>query len=60
MRKFGSLYRSGYCGAKHALHGFFDGSRTEHQKDNSKVTLMRPGFIQTNVAINALTCNKSK
>ena len=24
MGKFGSPYRSGYCGAKHALHGFFD------------------------------------
>ena len=23
MGKFGSPYRSGYCGAKHALHGFF-------------------------------------
>ena len=24
MGKFGSPYRSGYCGATHALHGFFD------------------------------------
>ncbi|MDB4738688.1 SDR family NAD(P)-dependent oxidoreductase, partial [Flavobacteriaceae bacterium] len=24
MGKFGSPFRSGYCGAKHALHGFFD------------------------------------
>lgn len=55
MGKFGSPYRSGYCGAKHALHGFFDVLRMEHQKDNINVTLICPGFIQTNVAVNALT-----
>lgn len=55
MGKFGSPYRSGYCGAKHALHGFFDVLRMEHEKDGVNVTLICPGFIQTNVAINALT-----
>lgn len=59
MGKFGSPYRSGYCGAKHALHGFFDVLRMEHQHDNTKVTLICPGFIQTNVAKNALTSNGS-
>lgn len=60
MGKFGSPYRSGYCGAKHALHGFFDVLRMEHQKDNINVTLVCPGFIQTNVAKNALTADGSK
>ena len=60
MGKFGSPYRSGYCGAKHALHGFFDVLRMEHQKDGLNVTLICPGFIQTNVAKNALTANGSK
>ncbi|MDG1057993.1 MAG: SDR family oxidoreductase [Flavobacteriaceae bacterium] len=55
MGKFGSPFRSGYCGAKHALHGFFDVLRMEHQKDNVDVTLICPGFVQTNVTINALT-----
>lgn len=55
MGKFGSPYRSGYCGAKHALHGYFDVLRMEHQKDNINVTLICPGFIQTDVAKNALT-----
>lgn len=55
MGKFGSPYRSGYCGAKHALHGFFDVLRMEHFKDFLDVTLICPGFIQTNVAKNALT-----
>lgn len=60
MGKFGSPYRSGYCGAKHALHGFFDVMRMEHQKDGIHVTMICPGFIQTNVAKNALTGNGSK
>ncbi len=54
MGKFASPLRSGYCGAKHALHGFFDGLRMEHEKDNIKVTMLCPGFIQTNISRNAL------
>lgn len=54
MGKFSSPYRSGYCGAKHALHGFFDALRLEHQKDNIKVTIVCPGFVNTNIAKNAL------
>lgn len=59
MGKFASPYRSGYCGAKHALHGFFDALRMEHEKDGLKVTLICPGFVQTNVAKNALTADGS-
>ena len=57
MGKFGSPYRSGYCGAKHVLHGFFDVLRMEHEKDHIGVTLICPGFVNTNVAKNALTAN---
>ncbi|MCD2259081.1 SDR family oxidoreductase [Psychroserpens luteolus] len=60
MGKFSSAYRSAYCGAKHALHGFFDALRIEHDKDNIKVTMICPGFVNTNVARNALTGNGSK
>lgn len=59
MGKFGSPYRSGYCGAKHALHGFFDAMRMEHEKDGVKVTLVCPGFVRTDVAKNALTADGS-
>lgn len=55
MGKFGSPYRSGYCGAKHALHGFFDVLRMEHDKDHIKVTMICPGFVNTDVSRNALT-----
>ena len=54
MGKFSSPYRSGYCGAKHALHGFFDALRMEHEKDGIDVSMICPGFVQTNVAKNAL------
>ena len=55
MGKFSSPYRSAYCGAKHALHGFFDALRLEHDKDHIKVTMICPGFVNTNIARNALT-----
>lgn len=55
--KFGSPMRSGYSAAKHALHGFFDSLRAEVEKDGVEVTLVCPGFVQTNVSINAVTGN---
>jgi len=60
MGKFSSPLRSAYCGAKHALHGFFDAMRLEHDKDNVKVTMICPGFVNTDVARNALTADGSK
>jgi len=60
MGKFSSPLRSAYCGAKHALHGFFDALRLEHDTDNVKVTMICPGFVNTNVARNALTADGSK
>lgn len=57
MGKYGSPYRSGYCGAKHALHGFFDVLRMEHEKDGIHVTIVCPGFIKTNASRNALTAD---
>jgi len=60
MGKFSSPLRSAYCGAKHALHGFFDALRLEHHHDHIKVTMICPGFVNTNVARNALTADGSK
>ena len=60
MGKFSSAYRSAYCGAKHALHGFFDALRLEHDKDNIKVTMICPVFVNTDVVRNALTGDGSK
>ncbi|GMQ24142.1 SDR family NAD(P)-dependent oxidoreductase [Algoriphagus sp. oki45] len=53
--KFASPFRSSYAASKHALHGFFDTLRAEHYQDNISVTLICPGFIKTQVSVNALT-----
>ncbi len=57
MGIIGTPYRSGYAAAKHALHGFFDSLRAELWKENNRiyVTLICPGWIKTNVTLNALT-----
>ena len=52
--KIGTPLRSSYAASKHALHGFFDSLRAE-VSEAIKVTLACPGFVQTNVSINALT-----
>ncbi|HZP13810.1 MAG TPA: SDR family NAD(P)-dependent oxidoreductase [Nevskiaceae bacterium] len=51
----GTPLRSGYAAAKHALHGFFDAARAELWRDGLKFTLACPGFIKTEVSINAIT-----
>jgi len=53
--KFGSPYRSAYAASKHALHGFFDSLRAEQFTDNITVTMICPGFIRTQVSVNAIT-----
>lgn len=55
--KIGTPLRSSYAASKHALHGFFDSLRAEIHKYNISVTLVCPGFVNTNVSINALTAN---
>ena len=44
--KFGFPLRSAYSAAKHALHGFYETLRFEHQKDNIKITIAIPGRIK--------------
>lgn len=51
--KFGTPYRSAYAASKHALHGFFDALRAEHYKDNVRVTMVCPGFIETSIPPNS-------
>jgi dehydrogenase/reductase SDR family protein 7B len=55
--KFGTKYRSSYSASKHALHGYFDSLRVELNNPNIHIMLACPGFIKTNVTINALTAN---
>jgi short-subunit dehydrogenase len=58
--KIGTPLRSSYAASKHALHGFFDSLRAEIHDYNVDVTLICPGFVHTNVSINALVGDGSK
>ena len=54
MGKIGTPRRSAYAASKHALHGFFDSLRAEVHPDNISVTIICPGYVHTNVTLNAL------
>jgi dehydrogenase/reductase SDR family protein 7B len=60
MGVFSSPLRSGYCGAKHALHGFFEALRAEHYDDGISITMVCPGFIATDISLNAVVGDGSK
>jgi short-subunit dehydrogenase len=53
-------YRTAYCAAKHALHGFFDTLRVELWDDNIKVTLVCPAQVRTNISYQALAGDGNK
>jgi short-subunit dehydrogenase len=54
------ICRSAYAASKHALHGFFDSLRVEVADKNIGVLIVCPGFVQTNISINALTAKGTK
>lgn len=58
--KIGTPLRTSYAASKHALHGFFDSLRAEVFKDNIDITLICPGYVNTNVSLNALTGDGTK
>lgn len=62
MGIIGTSYRTGYAAAKHALHGFFDSLRAElwNESKNIHVTLVCPGWIHTNISVNALVGDGSQ
>ncbi len=53
--KLGSPLRSAYCAAKHAIIGFMDCLRAEIADTGVQVHVVCPGYVQTDVAHNALT-----
>jgi dehydrogenase/reductase SDR family protein 7B len=55
--KFGTPLRSAYSASKHALHGFFESLRAEVHDKGITITIVCPGFIRTNISINALTAD---
>lgn len=60
MGKFGTRLRSSYAASKHALHGYFDCLRQEVYDDNIDISLVCPGYIKTDVTINALEGDGTK
>jgi len=60
MGKLGTKYRSVYAASKHALHGWFDCLRQEVYEHKIDVSIVCPGFVKTNVTMNALTADGEK
>ncbi len=52
--KIGTPFRSSYAASKHALHGYFDSLRAEESDNGISVTIICPGYINTNISQNAL------
>ncbi len=52
--KIGSPLRTGYCAAKHAMVGWSDALRAEIAQYGVAVHVVAPGFVRTNVAVNAI------
>lgn len=52
--KFGTPLRSAYSASKHALHGYFESLRAELHHQGIGITIVCPGFIKTQVSVNAL------
>ena len=52
--KFGAPLRSGYCAAKHALNGYTEAARAELWRDGVRFTTACPGFVRTQISVNAL------
>jgi dehydrogenase/reductase SDR family member 7 len=53
--KLGTAYRTMYAASKHALQGFFDSLRGEVWRDGVRVTIVCPGYIKTNISLNAIS-----
>ena len=46
--------------SKHACQGFYDSLRAEVAQHNIKVLVVSPGYVRTNLSINALDSDGSK
>jgi short-subunit dehydrogenase len=52
--KVGAPLRAAYAASKHALHGFADSLRAELWQHGIGVTVVAPGFVRTEISLNAL------
>lgn len=52
--KIGVPIRAGYSASKFALHGFFEALRAELDKTAVEISMLCPGYIKTDISLNAL------
>jgi short-subunit dehydrogenase len=55
----GTPMRSAYAASKHALHGYFDSLRAEVHDDGIGVTIVCPGYVDTEITVHALQADGS-
>ncbi|ESP03855.1 hypothetical protein LOTGIDRAFT_212002 [Lottia gigantea] len=53
-------YRSAYSASKHAFQAFCDCVRAEYCDDKIRVSVISPGYMQTNLSLNAMTSDGSQ
>ncbi|XP_062840807.1 dehydrogenase/reductase SDR family member 7B [Trichomycterus rosablanca] len=53
-------YRSAYAASKHATQAYFDCLRAEVERFGLHVSVVSPGYIKTNLSVNAVTGTGSK
>ncbi|MDG2448750.1 MAG: SDR family oxidoreductase [Saprospiraceae bacterium] len=58
--KLGPPLRCAYAASKHALHGWYDVLRAEVAHNNIQVNVICPGYIKTDISINALAGDGKK
>lgn len=58
--KFSTPYRSGYAASKHAVQAFMDALRVEQYDAGLHVLTVCPGFVKTNISLNALAADGSQ
>lgn len=54
LGKWGFYLRSAYAASKHALHGFYESMRMEIENEGVYITLVLPGFTNTEISKHAL------
>lgn len=58
--RFSIPYRSAYGASKHALQAFADCLRAEVSSKNIHICVVSPGYIKTNLSVNALCADGSR
>ena len=58
--KVGGKSMSGYSASKHAIIGYMDCLRAEESINGLQVLTICPGFVQTNISVNAMVADGSR